>query len=396
MDTQKPQTEGDNFAHPTDVTKKDRFAGIKTFLKKRPPKKRLLVVGGVGLAVLLAGSTAAFTLIKDTSEPTPVSIAPAPEPEPEQKFYSQLTGLETTEALSNKVLTAVMIENSVDARPQAGLEEAGVVFEAIAEGGITRFMAVYQETEPERIGPIRSARPYYVEWAAGLDAAYAHSGGSGKALSLIQKLGVMDLDHGKESSYFERVSNRFAPHNVYTDMKRLDSFKSDKGYKKSDFTPFARIQESEADEKETTIDDAEAAETTAKNKKATEIEMDISSPLYNTSYTYDEESNAYKRSMASRKHVDEVSGKQITPSVVVAMYTDYSIDPNGIHSVYRTSGTGTAIVFQNGEVIEAKWSKKSQKEPLRLLTKDNEPLELVPGQTWITAIPKGRVSYSAS
>lgn len=396
MDTQTPKKEGDSFSHPKDVTKKDRFASIKAFMKKRPPKKRLLIVGGVSLFILLAGTIAAFTLIKDTSVPTPVAIQEAPpRPEPEEVFFSQLTGVETTKELSEKVLTAVMIENSVDARPQAGLEEAGIVFEAIAEGGITRFMAIYQESEPERIGPIRSARPYYVEWAAGLDAAYAHSGGSNKALQLIPKLGVMDLDHGKEASYFERVSNRFAPHNVYTNMERLDAFKEDKGYIESDFVPFTRIQEDSKVEKPDTTATAEA--TTEKlNRRATTIEMDISSPLYNTSYAYDEASNVYKRSMASRKHTDEVSGKQISPSVVIAMYTDYSIDPNRIHSVYRTTGTGDAVIFQNGEVTTATWSKKSRDAALEFLDDDGEPVKLTPGQTWITAIPKGRVSYSAS
>ena len=399
MDKQTPTPDRQEFARPTDVTKKERFAKVKEFLRKRPPKKRLLIVSGVGVLVLIIGGAASFSLIKDTSEPTPVSIA-EPVEQPEEKFYSQLTGIETTENLANKIVTAVMIENSIDARPQAGLEEAGVVFEAIAEGGITRFMAVYQEAEPTRIGPIRSARPYYVEWAAGFDAAYTHSGGSPAGLALIRTLGVKDLDHGRDPSYFERVSNRFAPHNVYTDMIRLDSLKADKGFTTSDFTPFARIvpgEEDEVEQPEVTVSDGSTtpAETTSASIAATTVNFNISSQLYNTSYTYDAATNTYLRVMANRPHVDEVSGKQIAPSVVIAMYTDYGIDPNGIHSAYRTTGSGPAQVFQNGEVISAAWQKDSQSASLRILGVDGEPLPLVAGQTWITAIPEGRVTYSA-
>jgi hypothetical protein len=323
----------------------------------------------------------------------PVSIAEKVAEEPAQKFYSPLTGVEVNESLTKRPVTAVMIENSVDARPQAGLQEAGVVFEAIAEGGITRFMALYQEAEPKRLGPLRSARPYYVEWAKGFDASYAHSGGSNQALQLIQSLKLNDLDHGKHPDYFERVSNRYAPHNVYTDMKRLDALKKEKGYTKSDFTPWSRIQKTD---EEPAAPATEVSETTpvATNKKATKIEFDISSPLYNTSYSYNSENKTYARTMAGQRHVDEVSGKQITPDVVIGMETSYSIHPNGIHSIYKTTGSGKATIFQNGEVITATWSKKSRSAQLQFLDKDDNPIELAPGQTWITVVPSGRISYT--
>ncbi len=380
---------------PVDVTKRDRFRSIKakiTTILKNQDKKRLAIVGGIALAVLITGSVMAFTLIKDESVVTPAVIPePAPEPEPEVKYYSPLTGAEVSKKLSERPVTAVMIENSIDARPQAGLEEAGIVFEAIAEGGITRFMALYQESQPDKLGPIRSARPYYVRWAKGFDAAYTHSGGSGEALKLIQTLGVKDLDHGKQSGYFDRVTNRFAPHNVYTSMDRLDQFKDEKGYKSSDFKSFTREEiedgESDGDEAEETVSEE------SPNKKATEISFDISSPRYNTSYTYDSASNLYKRVMSGTPHKDEVSGKQISPSVVIALYTDYSIASNNIHSVYRTTGTGDADVFQNGEIVKATWRKKSDTAPLEILTADGKAqLPLVRGQTWITAIQKGRVT----
>src|SRR5581483_6348891 len=107
---------------------------------------------------------------------------------------STLTGLPVDPSVNKRQVTAVMIENSLDARPQSGLDQAGIVFEALAEGGVTRFMALFQDTQPDYIGPVRSARPYYIQWLLGYDAAYAHVGGSPDALNDITAWHVKDLN----------------------------------------------------------------------------------------------------------------------------------------------------------------------------------------------------------
>jgi hypothetical protein len=384
-----------NTSRPVDVTKKDRLSGIKAFLKKRPKRKEFLTFLAIAGGVLLAGSAAAFTLIdnpvEEPEEPVVVSTYVAPPPE----FYSPLTGILTDEASSKRPVTAVMIENSIDARPQSGLQEAGIVYEAIAEGGITRFLAVYQEAKPGNIGPIRSARPYYVRWAAGYDARYLHSGGSGEALALIQALGIKDMDHGRYSDRVaSRVSSRYAPHNVYTSMDRIDALGNELGFTTSEYTPFARKKVVE--KKEVVVDPAATpAEPAAPaTYTATKINFDISGANYNTSYTYDPTTNTYARVMAGRPHTDQDSGKQITPTVVIALQMAYSINPNGIHSVYQNVGTGEALIFQDGMVIKATWSKSSDKASLELKDANGKPVELNAGQTWITAIPPGRTTYA--
>ncbi len=370
--------------HPIDVTKKDRFAVVKAFMRKRPPKKRLAIVAGVSLGVLLMGSVGAFTLIKDNTEPLPEPVIESTYVPPAEKIYAPLTGLETTAELAARPVVGVMIENSIDARPQSGLQEAGVVIEAIAEGGITRFLALYQEAQPENIGPIRSARPYYVQWAAGFDAAYLHSGGSPEALALIPALGLKDLDHGRFGEKLaSRVSNRYAPHNVYTSMSRIDEVRNSLGYTSSTFTPFSRVEVEEV------ITDATPAAVTAGK-----ISFDISSPLYNTSYTYDTAANSYSRIMAGQAHTDEKSGKQITPRVVVAMYMTYGIHPDGVHTLYGNIGAGKALIFQNGQAVEASWEKKTQTDPIVFKDAAGENIVFERGQMWITAIPEGRVSYT--
>lgn len=339
------------------------------------------MVAGISAFILFAGSAAALTLIKNPETLNPEPVVESTYVPPPVIFKSPLTGVETDESSSKRPVTGVMIENSVDARPQSGLQEAGIVYEAIAEGGITRFLALFQEARPANIGPIRSARPYYVEWVRGYDARYVHSGGSGEALALIQSLGVKDMDHGRYGERVgSRVSGRYAPHNVYTSMDRLDALGNELGYTSSEFTPFARK-----------VADPVVAEIPL---TARGIVFDISGANYNTSYTYDPASNSYARVLAGRAHTDQDSGKQITPSVVVAMITEYGIHPDRVHSVYRTTGTGEVLVFQDGKITKGTWKKESQTASLQLLGADGNPLPLNAGQTWITAIPAGRVTYT--
>lgn len=371
-------------SEPVDVTKSNRLRKIKnsiqSFFKKRPPKKRLAIVGGVAGGVLIIGVVGAFTLIKPSVEPKPVPEVTSTYVPPPEPIYSPLTGIETTEELANRPVTAIMIENSVDARPQSGLDTAGVVFEAIAEGGITRFMALYQESRPDNIGPIRSARPYYVRWAAGFDAQYVHVGGSPEGLALVRSLGLKDLDQMRfGDALANRVSNRYAPHNMYTDFNRIDAISKEQNYSSSDFNPFER--------KDDEPSDADSPATAAS------VVMDISGANYNTSYSYDVKTNRYTRVMAGLPHNDQESGKQIAPKVLVALEMSYSIHPNHIHSVYNNVGNGVAYVFQDGKVVKGKWKKSSDKASLQLLDSKDKPIPLNAGQTWITAIQSGRVSY---
>src|SRR5690606_11343443 len=143
------------------------------------------------------------------------------------------------EATTQEV-TAIMIENSPDARPQSGLKESGVVFEAIAEGGITRFQVLYQEDKPQLIGPVRSLRPYFVEWAAPFDASIAHIGGSYNALQEVRNGQYKDIDQFFNGDTYWRSTDRYAPHNVYTNFKNLDALNTKKGFTVSKFDGFPR------------------------------------------------------------------------------------------------------------------------------------------------------------
>lgn len=111
---------------------------------------------------------------------------------PKTIYYSPLSGEAVADQTATKAVTAIMLENSPDARPQSGLKDAEVVYEAVAEGGITRFLALYQQKQPETIGPVRSIRMYYVDWLTPYNASVAHVGGSAAALQLVRNGGYPD------------------------------------------------------------------------------------------------------------------------------------------------------------------------------------------------------------
>lgn len=340
-------------------------------LSKNQKIASLVILG----LLLIGGTLGAMELfIKDPPEPSsPIiqSEKPAPTTAP-----SPLTGIEVSIDLSQLPVTGVIIENSPEARPQAGLQESGVVFEAIAEGGITRFLVLFQEAKPAHIGPVRSVRPYYLDWLLSFDAAIAHAGGSAEALAKIKSVGVKDIDHGANGATFQRVSNRYAPHNLYTSRDKLLAVHTARGYTTSSFKGFERKKKEEPAEAPT----------------AGVINMNISSTNYNSVFNYDKGSNSYLRSMAGKPHVDEKSGKQINPKVVVALVTDRS--QSGIYSVYRTTGTGTALIFQDGGVIQAAWRKADIKSELAFSDASGKAIALNPGQTWITVLANvGQASY---
>ncbi len=372
-DEQTPET---STAGHIGTPKPPQKRSFKEWLKSLS-KKQWIIIGSVAAVAIAGLSVGAYFLFK--SDPVPVAvkvptaqIKPKPEPTP-TTVPNTLTGRPVEPAINDLPVTAIMIENSTDARPQSGLHDAGVVFEAVAEGGITRFLTLFQDTAPDYIGPVRSVRPYYIQWALGFDAPIAHAGGSAEALADMTAWHVKDLNH--HASYFWRVSNRAAPHNLYTSMAKLHEYEAAKGYGKPSFTGFAR----KAEKPSTTI-------------TARTINFNISSANFNAHYDYDSVNNYYARSEGGKPHTDEKAGL-ITPKVVVALIMPQS--QNGIYSVYGTIGSGKMYVFQDGSVIEGTWHKDSKETNFTFTGPSGTPLALNPGQTWITVLGGAeRVSYA--
>ena len=356
--------------------------------KSRFETRRRLVIIITTLLVVVAGALLALYLLGgQKADPDQIS-KPTEKVEP-VRYYSPLTGRETTQKKTAAPALAVMIENSPEARPQSGLTDAGVVFEAIAEGGITRFIALYQEAEPELIGPVRSARPYYLEWAAAFDPAVAHVGGSDDALIMLRSgsYGV-DLDQYFNDSAYWRTKDRSAPHNVYTDYAHLNKLADAKGKTSSKFTGWER-QEGKPYECPKCADDMKCAVCEAPVKY---IDLAISSG-FAVHYDYDETSNTYHRSIGGKKHLSRTLDKtdvQIAPDVVIAIRVSQTVVDSSGHNKTATTGSGEAFVFQDGQVIKGTWSKTGASSQIQFLDKEGSGIKLNRGQVWITAVPSGR------
>lgn len=334
--------------------------------------KKWTIVLIAGIVLLLAAGAAAVIITHPGDMGGQIkSIQPKYNP-PITTVPSNLTGLQVDPAVNQRPVTGVMIENSTDARPQSGLDQAGVVFEAIAEGGITRFLALFQDTAPGYIGPVRSVRPYYLQWCMGYDCAIAHVGGSPEALKDIKSWGVKDLDQFYNSGAYHRISSRYAPHNMYTSISKLNQLEQSKGFGAPTYTAVARKKDN--------------ASTTP---NATSIDFAISGPQYNAHFDYDAATNSYARSEGGKPHntVNEAGAQtQIKPKVVVALVMQYGLEADDHHSKYNVIGSGQAFVFQDGTVTAATWSKPDSKSPITLTGSDNKPVALNAGQTWFTAL----------
>lgn len=348
---------------------------LKHFLLEKITRKEF-VIGSIVFVVLFASTLAVFGFSHLARAPQHTVAKTKPKP-PAAVITSPLTGLPVTAAQAKKQITGVMIENSDFARPQSGLREAGVIFEGIAEAGITRFLALYQEATPKNMGPIRSVRPYFLQWDLGFDAPIAHVGGSPEALSDINKWHVKNLDEFYNGAYYHRISSREAPHNMYTSMAQLNALEKTKGWTTSHFIGFLRKKDSPA-----------------KTPTASTINFNISSSDFYVRYQYDPKANAYLRWEGSAAHIDATTGKQLEPKVVIGLVMPYSLESDGYHSDYDTIGSGKAYVFQDGTVTIGTWHKPNMTTNFTFTDATGKPIALNAGQTWLTALGStSEVSY---
>lgn len=339
-------------------------------------------------------------------------------------IYSTLTGLEITDASQNdSPVYCIQIPNgSTDgARPQAGLTDAAIVFEAIAEQGITRFAAVFQNPTVSVIGPIRSLRPYYLDWDTPLDCTVTHAGGSAEALAAIASGGQRNLDESETYMWRETGSKRLW-NNLFTSPDLLAAFNFDHGYTTSSPAAFPRKTPDDNDAylAEKASCEAQIASGEVSDSCSTFTALDTASTItinftnysysHNASYTYDPATNTYLRFHQDGKpHLSYVCPAgldrplttrdcgdpvQVAPSVVIALHVRESTMADNYHEQITTIGTGTADIFQNGEHITAHWRKTSQSAQIIFTDDDGREISLVPGQLWIAAVPQfGKLSY---
>ncbi len=287
-----------------------------------------------------------------------------------------LTGV-PADAVADRPALAVKIENSVDARPQTGLNAADMVWEQVVEGGITRFVAVYHSDLPPEIGPVRSIRPMDPAIAAPLGGLLAFSGGVPTYVTAAQDAGLQVLSQDSGADGFHRTSTRAAPHNVYAVPQTLVD-QADAAHRAS---PGAQFDHSTAGQDPTAV---------AAGQPTTTLELTLSG-VSHPRWTWNAADGRWLRSEGNTPAV-EADGRRIGATNVVVLRVDVvateARDPAG-NPVPETilTGTGRALVASGGHTVEATWSKPGTGDRVRLTGADGEPVTLAPGTTWVELVP---------
>jgi hypothetical protein len=333
---------------------------------------RLMLVGLV--VVLVLAILALLVLPKFIYRPADEVEEEAPQDTiSELRYRHPLTGAQILEPIEElPQVFGVMVDNHFDAWPASGIEEAFLVIEAPVEASIPRFIAFFSsEQEVVEIGPVRSARPYYLDWANEFDALYAHVGGSNAALDQIASGGMFDLNQYWWDDYFWRARDRYAPHNVFTSTRRLSEFVKSREVQGS--AP-ERLYGSWAFKDSQPVEEGNSAR----------VEFDA--PTYVVDWKYDSVSGVYLREQAGEAHVAS-SGARMTANNVAVIVTDVRVLDNVGRRSVRTTGEGKAWVLQDGLAIDALWRKPSATERIKFYdSKTDEELKMNAGKTWIEVV----------
>lgn len=387
---------------------------LKKFLEN--PRARI-IVALLGLYLLSTGvSYAAFSYLRTTPELKLVSpsglseqragIDPnAPKTE-ECPLNGQMFTRAERDIWSKRRPLGVMIENHEESRPQSGLSKADIVYEAVAEGGITRFLAIYYcgaSAEEVQVGPVRSARTYYLDWISEYGDAplYAHVGGANRpgpanALGQITQYGWNGYNDLNQFSIgfptfwrdYERLGRPVATeHTMYSTTDKLWEVAGKRGLTDKN--------------EEGEVWDKNFVSWKFKDGQGAEEVRRISFPFwegdrkYEVVWNYDSQKNSYKRENGGKNHRDFNNDEQLVAANIVIIFTRERgpIDVDK-HMLYDTTGSGKALIFQNGQALEATWSKPSRTVRTKFTDKTGSEISFVRGPIWIEVLGIGtKVSY---
>lgn len=288
-------------------------------------------------------------------------------------FVTPFTGEAIAEEITQRPIIAT-INNHPLARPQSGLAQADVVYEMLAEGDVTRLLALYQSQIPQSIGPIRSARSYFIDIAKGLDAFYLAHGYSPEAKTMLDKRVVEGMNGMQyDGIYFKRSSDRKAPHNSYISGENVVAGAEKVGasllYQKKVSYPFY-----------------EGEDNVKIGVQASEVAINYSTNgKFNSQYVFDSETKRYTRFSANVQTIDYVTQQPIELANVLFFEMPHQIIDNEGRREINIKGGGNAYVFQSGMMREVKW--KNTDGFLIAIEEDDSEVKLVPGQTWVHFVP---------
>jgi len=344
------------------------------------PKKRLLfeiclgvvliAIFGSGLYLLTRSGSSMLTPKETNKETTPPKIT----------YSSVLDGVMVEDqALANRHPLAIVVENDQAARPQSGLSKASIIYETVYDpAATTRFLAIFGENTAEKVGPIRSARTFFVDWVHGYDAYFGHWGGNIDALDQIKKDKIYDLDEFAYANLYWREGNKSTEHTGYTSTKNL--------YEQANKNNYPAVNNFDVYQFK---NDGEALPESQK------ISVNFSSAKYKVDFVYDKITNSYKREIAGSQDVDALTKEQLNPKNIIVMtvarkQTTTRINESGYSMT--TVGSGKASIFMDGKTISGTWKKNSAGEREVFYDEVGNEVAFNRGQLWICVVADSKTT----
>ncbi|HEX4778720.1 MAG TPA: DUF3048 domain-containing protein [Acidimicrobiia bacterium] len=322
----------------------------------------LVAVLGVVGAAACGGGSGKHASKRSASAPSTTLAAPPVAP---------LTGLpDPSGQAAHRAALGVKIENTPQARPQSGLDVADVVYDEVVDGGITRFLAIFQSTGTDPVGPIRSVRPIDPSLVWPVGGIFAYSGGVASEVKAINAAPVLALDEDAAGTAMFRVSSRRSPHNLYGHPDKLWA----RGGKPVPPPPLFQY--------------LPAGAVFAGQPVASFTVDESPDRSYDPTYTWDAASRTWKRAYGSRPFT-MTDGSQIAPANVVVQQTAYSPSPGAPGAIGQTVGQGPVWVFTDGKVAQGQWIRSSMAQPAHYVDGNGAPILLAPGRTWVELAAAG-------
>jgi hypothetical protein len=326
-------------------------------------KKTLLIV--LSLMFLVSGCKSKTSTGKITDPALSSNSASTPNNPTGQKYYAPYTGEEVSKEVANNVAFMSIIENAPAARPQSGFTEADIVYEAMAEGGITRCLALYQKDNSAKIGPVRSMRTYFIDLAYEYNLPFAHCGGSHDALDRIKNENPMSLDEMYNGAFYWRDQTiKIQEHNLYTSTDKMKALISEKGYIKS---PTVKLN----------FDKAywDTLNATVANNVIVKFNGE-----YTTAYSFKD--GLYYKSMNKVPTLNKENSKPVAVKNVVIQKVNYRTRTKELYLDADLVGQGDGYIISNGKAQKVTWSKADLHSQTIFKDETGKLVPLNPGKTW--------------
>lgn len=398
----------------SEKNKRKRFKRFRNWYSSLSHNQRYVfwISSIVGIVLILGVLSLLIILFRPSSSDIKASnvkfkpLYSKPKYTPAKKYVDPLDGVYVnSKSVLDRPALSVMIENSLPARPQSGLSSADLVYEAQVEGDITRFMAVYLAHSPTMIGPIRSARLYYIAWAQGLGSIYTHWGGNIYALEKLQKDNIPNINALTMASsgvscstpnfIFCRLDTRYAPHNGYGNTQEIWALAKQQGLYSSltlgkNIVPY-------------TFENTPKQSQLGPNGSNITIFFDQNVQPYSVNWVYNQSTNSYTRYNGGTEQIDANTQQPLTTKNVVVLYINgYTTSYPGEGTteaaapiwILQTTGSGNAYIFNNGKETKATWTKTSSTSRMTFTQSNGNPVQFQRGQIWFEVLEPQTGSFT--